>query len=100
MGLTKQDLKAVEMMLRELPKPEYEDLCDFIGLDAPELRILDLKYRHYTERYTREYIAEELGMSVSTFDRRKKAILKKSYGCTPPSGKIASIIIDDLMISY
>lgn len=29
MGLTKQDLKAVEMMLRELPKPEYEDLCDF-----------------------------------------------------------------------
>lgn len=50
MGLTKQDLKAVEMMLRELPKPEYEDLCDFIGLDAPELRILDLKYRHYTER--------------------------------------------------
>lgn len=77
MGLTKQDLKAVEMMLRELPKPEYEDLCDFIGLDAPELRILDLKYRHYTERYTREYIAEELGMSVSTFDRRKKAILKR-----------------------
>lgn len=72
MGLTKQDLKAVEMMLRELPKPEYEDLCDFIGLD-----ILDLKYRHYTERYTREYIAEELGMSVSTFDRRKKAILKR-----------------------
>lgn len=63
MGLTKQDLKAVEMMLRELPKPEYEDLCDF--------------NRHYTERYTREYIAEELGMSVSTFDRRKKAILKR-----------------------
>lgn len=53
MGLTKQDLKAVEMMLRELPKPEYEDLCDFIGLDAPELRILDLKYRHYTERCKR-----------------------------------------------
>lgn len=26
MGLTKQDLKAVEMMLRELPKPEYEDI--------------------------------------------------------------------------
>lgn len=59
MGLTKQDLKAVEMMLRELPKPEYEDLCDFIGLDAPELRILDLKYRHYTENGTLVNISQK-----------------------------------------
>lgn len=76
MGLSKKDFKAVETMLRELPKPDYNELCDFIGLDAPELRILDLKYRH-SERYTREYIAEELAISPSTLDRRVKAILKR-----------------------
>lgn len=58
MGLTKQDLKAVEMMLRELPKPEYEDLCDFIGLDAPELRILDLKSSTLTKLWLHSAIRQ------------------------------------------
>lgn len=79
MGLTKRDLKAVEAMLIEIPEPDYKDLCNFLGLSAPELRILDLKYRYKDDftRPTREYIAEEVGISVSTLDRRLKAVLKR-----------------------
>lgn len=79
MGITKRDLKAVEAMLIEIPEPDYKDLCNFIGLSAPELRILDLKYRYKEDlgRPTREYIAEEVGISVSTLDRRVKTILKR-----------------------
>ena len=79
MGLTKRDLKAVEAMLKEIPEPDYKDLCNFLGLSAPELRILDLKYRYKSDftHPTREYIAEEVGVSVSTLDRRLKSVLKR-----------------------
>ena len=79
MGLTKRDLKAVEMMLMEIPEPDYKDLCTFLGLSAPELRVLDLKYRYKDDfgRPTREYIAEEVGISPSTLDRRIKGLLKR-----------------------
>lgn len=84
MGLTKQDLKAVEMMLRELPKPEYEDLCDFIGLDAPELRILDLKYRHYTERSVP--MAADTSVSLTKrVTRKRKAPLSSPENTKNPS---------------
>lgn len=66
--------------MREIPQPDYKDLCELLGLPAPELRILDLKYRSGTpEGYpaTREYIAEELGISPSTLDRKLKAVLKR-----------------------
>lgn len=78
MGISKRDFKAIETMIRELPEPDYKDMCDFMGLSAPELRILDLKYRRrFEDRPTREYIAEELGYSPSTLDRRVKAIIKR-----------------------
>lgn len=91
MGISKKDYKVIEQMLREIPKPDYEDLVDFLGLPAPELRILDLKYRYSNDVYrpTREYIAEEVGMSVSTLDRRLKSILKRI-------GKYAQRIIPSL----
>lgn len=78
-GRVKKDFKAVEVMLRELPKPDYENLCDFIGFTRPEVRILDLKYRsgEGALKPTREYIAEEVGMSPSTLDRRCKSMLKR-----------------------
>lgn len=78
--LTHRNKKAVEAMLREIPEPDYKELCDLLGLPAPELRILDLKYRKGTpEGYpaTREYIAEDLGISPSTLDRKLKAVLKR-----------------------
>jgi hypothetical protein len=79
---SKQDLKAVEVMLKELPKPEYENLCDFIGFAPPEIRILDLRYRYASDvKPTREYVAEELGMSPSTLDRRIKGLLKRIARC-------------------
>lgn len=78
-GRVNKDFKAVEVMLRELPKPDYENLCDFIGFTRPEIRILDLKYRNGSGVFkpTREHIAEEVGMSTSTLDRRCKAMLKR-----------------------
>lgn len=76
MGRTK-DFKAIESMLREISQPDYENLCNFLGLAAPELRILDLRYRQNVYKPTREYVAEEMGMSVSTLDRKIKAILKR-----------------------
>lgn len=76
MGRSK-DFKAIESVLREIPQPDYEHLCSFLGLAAPELRMLDLRYRQNVYKPTREYVAEEMGMSVSTLDRKIKGILKR-----------------------
>lgn len=77
MGLSRQNTKAIECMLKELPQPDYESLCNFLGLTEDERKVLDLRYRQRDFKPTREFVAEELGMSPSTLDRRIKSLLKR-----------------------
>lgn len=77
MALTKQNRKAIEQMLEEIPEPDYESLCNFLGMVPEERKILELRYRQRDFKPTREFVAEELGMSPSTLDRHVKSLLKR-----------------------
>lgn len=81
MGLTNQNKKAIEATLKELPQPAFESLCEFLGLVTAERRLLELRYRQGSFKPTREYVAEELGMSPSTLDRYTKSLLKRIDKC-------------------
>lgn len=77
MELTRAHRHDIETMLREMPQPNYDSLCNFLGLIQDERDILTLRYRYRKFRPTREFVAEELGMSTSTLDRHLKALLKR-----------------------
>lgn len=75
--MTKLQLKYAANLLKAVPEPTYKCICDYLSLNAEDRNILYLRFRNYDYAHTREYVAEEVGISPSTLDRKVKCILNR-----------------------
>ena len=85
-------------IIKSISDDDFERCCKYLGIVDDDLVLLKLRYRSHPS-YTREYVAEELGISTSTLDRRIDELFLKIFSYRITLSNILSLCKDSYKVT-